>query len=188
MMKKKFTVTACLLLGVASLVSTGCTSNLSLGFLAVPIPVSPYSMDKLEDKFHEHERYDRVPILGPFTPGGPQVALDPPSDDQVMRVLERSHPVEGGLPMLHEVQRSNVRIVKEKIADYVDDPRVMPMIGPVQLHHVHYKCTVYFTEVTHVGWPLPHTLTDEDSVEVVYIDKSHLHMVGNVDPGLSTNY
>jgi hypothetical protein len=71
--------------------------------------------------------------------------------------------------------------VKEKIADYIDPPRFVPLIGPAQLHHAHYKCTIYFTEVTRVGWPVPHTLNDEEAVEVVYIDHNHFHMVGNVD-------
>ena len=85
--------------------------------------------------------------------------------------------------MLHEVQRNNVRIVKCKISDDVDPPRVYPMVGPAQLHHAHYKCTVYYTEVVRVGWPIPYTTVDEDAREVIYIDHDHLHMVGNVDQG-----
>ena len=100
-----------------------------------------------------------MPILGPITSGGPAVALDPPSDDEVMRALEKARPIEGGLPLLHEVQRNNVRIVKEKIADYVDPPRFYRMIGPAQLHHAHYKCTIYYAETTRVGWPVPYTHT-----------------------------
>jgi hypothetical protein len=174
---------------LAAVACSGCTHyGPSLGVFAVPIPVSPYFQDQQEDEFWEHERYDRVPILGPITAGGPVQALDPPSDDEIIRTLERSHPVEGGFPFLHEVQRNNVQIRKELIADYVDPPRFYPMIGPAQLHHAHYKCTIYFTEVKRVGWPVPHTLTDEESVEVVYIDHNHLHMVGNVDTGVGSNY
>lgn len=177
------------LLAVVMASASGCTTlGPSLGFMAYPIPVSPYFQDKEEDQFWVHERYERSPILGPLVPGGPDKALDPPSDDQVMRALEKSHPVEGGLPFLHEVQRSNVRIVKEKIADYIDPPRNYPLVGPAQLHHAHYKCTVYFSETTRVGWPLPYTTVDEDSVEVIYIDKNHLHMVGNVNTGVGSNY
>jgi len=116
------------------------------------------------------------------------VALDPPSDDEIMVALEHARPIEGGLPFLYEVSRNNVRIVKEKIADYVDAPRIIPLIGPAQLHHAHYKCTVYYTEVKRVGWPVPHTLRDEEAVEVIYIDHNHFHMVGNVDAGTSPNY
>jgi len=187
---KRASGTACGLLMLLALCSTGCgvTQGPQLGFLGFPFPISPYFQDKKEDEFWIKERYDRVPVLGPLAQGGPDQGLDPPSDDEVMRALERAHPLEGGLPLLHEVQRNNVRIVKEKIADYMDPPRVMPLVGPVQQHHVHYKCTVYYTEVKRVGWPVPHTLRDEDSQEVVYIDHNHLHMVGNVDTGATANY
>ena len=135
--------------------------------------VSPFFMDKKEDEWWVKERYSRVPVLGPLTSGGLAHAIDPPSDDEIMRSLERAHPVEGGFSMLHEVQRNNVHIVKEKIADYVDPPRVYPLIGPAQLHHAHYKCSIYYTEVTRIGWPLPHTLRNEDAREVIYVDHNH---------------
>lgn len=183
---------ALILFGILAVSQTGCfwlaTEGPQLGPLAIPIPVSPYFQDKEEDEYWEHERYERAPILGPITSGGPPVALDPPSDDEVMRALERAHPLEGGIPLLHEIQRNNVRIVKCKIADYVDPPRVYPLIGPAQLHHAHYKCTVYYTEVTRVGWPVPYTTVDEDAREVIYIDHDHLHLVGNVDLGECSNY
>lgn len=168
----------------------GCftTWGPGLGYLSIPLPVSPYFQDQLEDKFWENERYNKVPVLGPITAGGPAVAMDPPSDDQVMRALESARPLEGGIPLLHEVQRSNVRIVKELIADYVDPPRHYPLIGPAQVHHCHYKCTVYFTETTRVGWPIPYTTRNEDAQEVIYIDKNHFHIVGNVDPGPGGEY
>ena len=151
----------------------------SLGIAGIPIPISPYLQKKEEDKYWMKERYDRVPILGEITSGGDPVALDTPSDDEVMRAMEKARPVEGGIPLLWSRNRNNVRIVKEKIADYVDPVRVYPMIGPAQQHHAHYKCTVYFEDVRRVGWPVPHTLRDEDAREVVYIDHNHLHMVGS---------
>lgn len=183
---------AIVILGLAALGlsgTSGCTSaGPSLGWVAVPIPISPFFQKQKEDEFWAHERYERVPILGPITNGGEPKALDPPSDDEVMLALEKVRPVEGGLPFLHEVQRNDVRIVKDLIADYVDPVRVYPLIGPAQQHHAHYKCTVYFRETTRVGWPMPHTLEDEDTVEVIYIDHNHLHMAGNVDPGVGSNY
>lgn len=166
--------------------TTGCETVYGphLGLFATPpIPVSPYLQDKLEDKAYEQERYNRVPVLGPIPAGAPHVALDPPSEDEVMRALERAHPTEGGTPFLHGTQRDNVRIVVEPIADYVDPPRVYPLIGPAQLHHAHYKCTIYYTETVHVGWPIPYTVHEEDAQEVIYIDHNHFHMVGNVDTG-----
>lgn len=173
-------------LGALSAATVGCGTALSpmdWGILNYPIPVSPYFQDKFEDKAWEEERYSKMPILPPLVEGAPHIALDEPSDDEVMRLLEKARGVEGGLPLMHEVQRSNVRIVKELIADSIDPPRVYPLVGPAQLHHVHWKCTVYFSENTKVGWPIPYSTQNQDAVEVVYIDHDHLHMVGNVEAG-----
>ncbi|MFH1267827.1 MAG: hypothetical protein ABIK89_19090 [Planctomycetota bacterium] len=176
---------------VSLFAATGCTTIAAgpqLGLLSCPIPISPYFQDELEDQFWDKERYATVPILGPITEGGPAVALDPPSQDEIMRALEDARPLEGGLPFLHETQRNNVRIVVEPLDDSVDPPRVYPLIGPAQLHHAQYKCTIHFTEVTRVGWPVPYTTTNEDAQEVIYIDHDHFHMVGNVDPGPGSEY
>ena len=159
-----------------------------MGIFSVPIPVSPLWQKQKEDEHYVHERYARVPVLGPLTAGGPVKALDPPSDDEVWWAMERADSVQGGMPFLQEIQRNNMTFVKEKIADYVDPPRVIPLIGPAQLHHAHYKCTIYYEDVRRIGWPVPHTLRDEDSQEVIYIDHNHLHMVGNVDTGANSQF
>ncbi|MCG8648276.1 MAG: hypothetical protein MI861_00500 [Pirellulales bacterium] len=175
------------LLAVSTTGCYGLATNYNLGFLGYPLPVSPYFQHKQEEKFWKRERYDRVPILGPTTSGGPAVALDPPSDDEVMHALESARPVQGGVPLLWEKQRNNVRIIKEKIADYVDPPRFYPLIGPAQLHHAHYKCTIYFDERTTIGYPIPYTEHDREAIEVVYIDHNHFHMVGDVEPYTTPN-
>ena len=64
-----------------------------------------------------------------------------------MRALEKANPIQGGLPFLHEIQRNNVRIVVEPIADYIDPPRVYPLVGPAQLHH----CPLQVHRVLHRG-------------------------------------
>jgi hypothetical protein len=191
MTQKKVVLCSSVLLAVLACASTGCvgiSQGPTLGVFGIPVPVSPYFQHKAEERAWIAERYETVPILGPMTAGGPAVALDPPSDDEVMHALEKADPIQGGLPLLYERQRNNVRIVKEKIADYVDPPRFIPTIGPAQLHHAHYKCTIYYSDTTRVGYPIPHTITDEDTVEVIYIDHNHFHMVGNMDPGVNTNY
>ena len=160
--------------------STGCvgiSNGFNLGPLGIPIPVSPYFQDQEELEFHNKEHYERVPIVGPITAGGSPVAQDPPSDDEVMQALEKARPVRGGIPLLHERQRNNVQIVKEKIADYIDPPRFYPLVGMAQLHHAHYKCTIYYEERIINGWPVPYTTEDKESIEVIYIDHNHLHMV-----------
>lgn len=182
---------ACLMLlaGAASQVGcVGLTQGVNLGPLGLPIPVSPYFQDEEERQFHVQERYARVPIMGPITAGSNHVAIDPPSQDEIMVALERARPIRGGIPLMHERQRNNVRIVTEKIADYVDDPRFVPLIGFAQLHHAHYRCTIYFEERIINGWPVPYTLEDNESVEVIYIDHNHFHMVGDPDCGESSPY
>ncbi|MCA9191932.1 MAG: hypothetical protein KDB03_09225 [Planctomycetales bacterium] len=180
-----------LLLSSGLIASTGCvgiTQGVNLGPFGVPIPISPYFQDAEENQFNNHERYERVPIIGPTTAGGPVVALDPPSDDEVMQALEKARPVRGGIPLLWEKQRDDVQIVKEKIADYVDPPRFIPLIGMASLHHAHYKCTIYCKERVINGWPIPYTQEDNEVVEVVYIDHNHFHMCGNPDTGASSLY
>ena len=115
-------------------------------------------------------------------------AIAATSNFELVATVSRHGESVNGLPFFHEVQQNDVRIVKEKIADYIDDPRVIPLIGPAQLHHAHYKCTIYYSGTIRVGWPIPHTLRDEEAVEVIYVDHNHFHMVGNVDPGTSPNY
>lgn len=193
MVHKTVSAALLLLLLMSLFTATGCTAygpkNFVLGGVGcVPIPVSPYFQNRLEDQAWEKERYATVPILGPITEGGPAVALDPPSEDEIMRALEEARPMEGGIPFLHETQRNNVRVVVEPLEDRIDPPRVYPLIGPAQLHHAHYKCTVYFSEVTRVGWPVPYTFTNEDAQEVIYIDHNHFHIVGNVEGGLGSEY
>jgi hypothetical protein len=172
-----------LVVGASMAFSSGCVGlpGPSLGPAGIPIPVASYFQDEYEDIAWENERYDKVVIMGPITQGAEIVALDTPSDDEIMRALEKARPTKRGIPFLETRVRNNVKIVKEKLGDYVDPPRVIPLIGPAQLHHAHYKCTIYFSEVIHVGWPIPHQITNEDACEVVYIDHDHFHMVGNVD-------
>jgi hypothetical protein len=192
-MKRRYNKSLLALLATAGLLTatTGCvgiSQGPNLGPFGIPIPVSPYFQDQEELEFHIHERYARVPILGPITAGGTVVALDPPSDDEVMQALERAKPVRGGIPLLYERQRNNVQIVKEKIADYVDPPRFFPTVGMASLHHAHYKCTIYYTDRIINGWPVPYTLEDRESIEVVYIDHNHLHMCGSPDAGPGSLY
>jgi hypothetical protein len=176
---------------VGAISQTGCvgiTQGINLGPLGVPIPVSPYFQEDEELQFHIHERYARVPIMGPITTGATVRALDVPSDDEVMQALERADPVRGGVPLLFEKQRNNVRIVKEKIVDYIDEPRFIPLIGFAQLHHAHYRCTVFYEERTINGWPVPYTLEDDEVIEVIYIDHNHFHMMGNPEFGQASLY
>jgi beta-lactamase regulating signal transducer with metallopeptidase domain len=100
--------------------------------------------------------------------------IEPPSDDEVIRAVDEQRKLDGAWVQVFEKNSESVRIVKEKIADYVDPPQNYPLIGPAQRHHTHYKCSVHFTESVRVGWPIPHK-SEKEAVEVVYIETSHLH-------------
>lgn len=183
----KTSIQGMMLVAVAFTVVTmsGCaftTLGPSLGILSVPIPVSPYFQGKMEDKAME-ERYSKMKVLDPIPPGTTHVAEDPPSDDQIMRKFHEIHNVRGNFPGLYEVQHNNVRIVKEKVQDIVDPVRVLPLVGPVQVHHSHWICKVYFTEVIRNGWPIPYTVKTDERMEVIKIDQDHLHRAGNVVSG-----
>ena len=178
-MKKIFTIGFFGVLALAVAATSGCVgvAGPTLGIASIPGPVSPYHQQAAEDRAFERLRYERVAILPPITEAN-HIALDPPTHDQVIRELNRIRPVAGGVPGL-EVTYRNIRgITIELIADYVDPVRFVPLIGPVELHHAHYRCTVYFEEVTHVGWPVPHQFRVENGMEVIYIDKDHFHRVG----------
>ncbi|MDZ4821120.1 MAG: hypothetical protein SGJ20_19315 [Planctomycetota bacterium] len=191
-MSIKFKTAAIALLTVASLSTTGCfwitTQGPNLGPFSIPIPISPYFQDGHEVAYKLKSRYDKAPLLGPLVEGGPCQGVDTPSDDECIEALESARPVRGGLPFLDEKQRNNVRFAKYKIADFIDPPRVYPLIGPAQLHHVRYKIVINFEETTRVGWPIPYTLQNDEAQEVVYIDHDHFHMVGNPEYGPGSGY
>ena len=166
------------------LTTSGCGFTLASGFWDVgfnaayfwgttlPIPVTPYFSQLVEDTYWEEERYGKVPILDPVEgEHAPTFCLDPPSPDEVMRALPDD--VGGGVPFLAETQRNNVRIVTELIVDRIDECRFFPLVGPAKLHHCHYKCTIYYDKVIRSMWPIPYSFEDATQ-EVVYIDHDHL--------------
>jgi hypothetical protein len=97
----------------------------------------------------------------------PCTAFNEPSDQDVIRAMEVEHPQRAS---------SAVRIVKEKILDYVDPPREYPLIGQAQMHHARYKCTIHFAAAARVGQASPPQRSGQESAEViVHIDRDHMH-------------
>lgn len=136
------------------------------------IPVTPYFSQQIEDTYWNEERYLKVPILDPIEgENAPLFCLDPPSPDEIMRAMPDD--TKGGVPFLAETCRNNVRMTVDLIVDRVDECKVMPHVGPVRLHHCHYKATVYFEKTIRSNWPVPFTHTDNVE-EVVYLDHDHL--------------
>ncbi len=56
----------------------------------------------------------------------------------------------------------------------IDPPRFFPLVGPAQLHHCHYKVTIYYTETVQSGYPFPFKCVKRRQ-EVIYMDREHLH-------------
>lgn len=145
-----------------------------------PIPVSPALSDDIERLIDKHEK-EGVPVLDPIeNHNAPIFCMDPPSEKDIYDQLP---PIPHGIPFIVEVQRNNVRMTVEKLVDQVDEPRFFPLVGPAQVHHCHFKCTVWYDETIYSAWPIPFSYTDHKQ-EVIYIDKDHLHRVGN--PGRLT--
>jgi RNA polymerase sigma factor (sigma-70 family) len=96
--------------------------------------------------------------------------LDPPSEGEVLRSLPKGP---SAVPGIFEVFRDDVEVVSERLVEEVDPPRSFPHVGAAQLHHCHWKCTVYYREVVESGYPFP-VRTTRPRVEVVYIDKDYL--------------
>ena len=93
-------------------------------------------------------------------------------DAMVLRAMPH---IARGVPYFYEEFHDDIQVVTERMVDKIDPPRFFPLIGPAQLHHCHWKCTVYYNETIETGYPFP-VRCRRPRVEVVYIDKDHLHL------------
>ena len=96
------------------------------------------------------------PLLDPVEPpldGGFHFAQDPPEPEEIINALGLAG------PDIHIL-----RMAVEPVVDRIDAPHYYPNIGLAQMHHEHYKCTVYYS-----------TDLNGQSVGVVYLDRDHLH-------------
>ena len=132
----------------------------------------------MEDKY-AHKNDFRTPVLPPIREGfPPPICEDPPSEQEVLRAMPR---VTRGVPYVYEEFRDDITIVKNRLVDKIDPPRFFPLVGPAQLHHCHWKCTIYYTETLESGYPFPYHCR-QPRVEVIYIDKDHLHLYVGDNP------
>jgi hypothetical protein len=167
-----------LIAAVFAPLTSGCTP-FSLGFLT-PIPVQPWVADRMEDKFLHKNDY-RTPIMPPIREGfPPPVCEDPPTEREVLRTMKH---VARGVPYIYEEFRDDIKIVSERIVDKIDPPRFFPLVGMAQLHHCHWKCTIYYTETVQSDYPFPVKLK-KHRIQVIYIDKDHLHLYVGPDPDI----
>ncbi len=160
-----------LLLAVAPLVAAVGCNPLGAGFLT-PIPIQPWTAERMEDKYM-HKNDHRTPIMPPIRDGYPEpLCEDPPTEREILRTLTK---VARGVPFVYEEFRDDMRINSERIVDKIDPPRFFPLVGWARLHHCHWKCTIYYTETVQSDYPTP-VKFKKRRVQVVYIDKDHLHL------------
>jgi hypothetical protein len=111
----------------------------------------------LVDSPQKSQDTSRTPILPPLKANQRCFCEDAPDGAEILRALPK---------LASEVSRDDMEFTVEKLVDRVDAPRFFPLIGPAQLHHCHWKCTVYYTKRD----------PKKRCAEVVYVDKDHLHL------------
>src|SRR5437660_9577875 len=159
-----------LVLGVvAACLSNSGGNPFAMGF-ATPIPVQPWMADQVEAKMNNPSDANTV-IMPPIPPGYRPLCEDPPDRATIVRAMPA---VVRGVPYVWEEHRDEYDFVVERLVDSIDPPRFFPLIGPAQLHHCHYKCTIYYTETIQSSYPFSFKCTRRRT-EVVYIDRDHLH-------------
>jgi hypothetical protein len=146
--------------------------------LATPVPMPPWVTERMEEKY-VHLNDFRTPILAPIREGfPPPLCEDPPDEARILRALPH---VTRGIPYFYEEHRDNIRVITELLVDKIDPPRFFPLVGPAQLHHCHWKCTVYYDETVESGYPFPFRAV-RARIQVVYIDLDHLHLAPGKSP------
>jgi hypothetical protein len=122
----------------------------------------------------------RTPTVPPIrASSSPPVWEEPPDEAMVLRAMS---PVKRGMPYICQEFRDDIEVVNERLVDRIDPPRFVPLVGPVQLHHCRWKCSVYYMQTQESTYPFPYRCR-QPRVEVVYIDKDHLHLYpGSGDP------
>ena len=141
---------------------------------ALPVTgcIQPWVPERMEAKY-QHKNDYRTPVLPPVRDGAPEpVCEDPPSDREVLRSLPKRV---RGVPYVYEEHWDDVVVSKQRIVDKIDPPRFFPLVGMARLHHCHWECAVYYNETIISAMPFP-TYLKKPRIQVVYIDKDHLHL------------
>jgi hypothetical protein len=146
-----------------------------------PIPVFPWVTERMEEKYQYRNDF-RTPVMPPIREGFPEPRCeDPPDDAMILRAMPH---VTRGVPYFYEEFRDNIQIVTELLVDKIDPPRFFPLVGPAQLHHCHWKATIYYDETIESGYPFPFRAR-RPRVQVIYIDKDHLHTYPCATPDIN---
>lgn len=85
----------------------------------------------------------------------------PPTDREILRQL----------PKLAKLPIGEISIVKNRIMDKIECPKVYPVVGLAKLHRQQWECAVYYTETAPDVDTKP---VKKNRVDVVYLDKNDL--------------
>lgn len=127
---------------------------------------------RAEQPTPEDVRADAL-MIRPFR--GPDVCreMDSLSAEDVIHLLDQQRQLNGALAKFFEEHPEGTRIVKAKRRDCIDPPRVVAVLGPAELHHARFACTVDISPTA--GLTLgegPRSKTATMEIEV-----RHLHLV-----------
>jgi hypothetical protein len=170
--------TLLLIAGAVAALATGLSGcqPFSAGILT-PIPVPPWVTERMEEKY-SYQNDKRTPIMPPIKEGfPPPLCEDAPSEAEVLRAMPH---VARGVPYVCEEFRDKIEVTSERMVDKIDPVRFFPVVGPAQLHHCHWKCTIYYTGTIESAYPFPFKSV-KPRIEVIYIDKDHLHLYAGDD-------
>jgi hypothetical protein len=174
-----------MLLGAVLVAAAGlCGCNpYTMGF-ATPIPIPAWVTERMEEKYC-YKNDQRTPIMPPIREGfPPPTCEDPPDEASILRAMPH---VKRGVPYFCEEFRDDVQIVTQRMVDHIDPPRFYPLVGPAQLHHCHWKCTIYYTETIESGYPFPFRCK-KPRVEVIYMDRDHLHLFAGQNQAMQQGF
>jgi hypothetical protein len=161
------------LMVLGALLASGAAGCIPIGAgFATPIPIQPWVSTYVEERIRDRSDWNTV-VLPPIPPGYTPLCEDPPDRATILRAMPR---VIRGVPYFFEEFRDDIDFSVERLVDHIDPPRFYPLVGPAQLHHCHYKCTVFYTETLESCQPFPFKVVRRRS-ETVYIDRDHLHLV-----------
>lgn len=96
-----------------------------------------------------------------MTSGGSARSLDRPSDAEIMQAIQDAS------TRPPKLSGRDVRIVVQKVADFVDSIELVPSPNYAQRHHAQYKCSVYISS--------DRSLKERELRYVVLLDHNHMH-------------
>ena len=129
---------------------------------------------EVAEKDRDHRKDDiRLPVLHRIIPGElPPVCEDPPEEADVLRAWKNPRL---SVPGVCEEFYDNIQIVPELIVDKIEPARFFPVVGMANLHHCHWKVSIYYDETIETSFPFPFKFK-RTRADVLYMDLDHLHL------------